>query len=462
MLRHAELPELLPAATLPSGATVPVLVLNVGRLVLHHGCVGIIRSLGRMGVPVYAVLDDRLTPAAVSRYLTGAFIWDTRRLDAQRFLEGMDLIGKQLNRPTILIPTGDVAAILVAEHAATLQRSFLFPPQPAMLLRTLANKRALYQLCQRIGVACPHTVFPSSVDDVRQFVAHAAFPVMVKAAESWHLPEGSRTTALARSPKQLYAIAEAMDNQWPPNLMLQEYIDPSCGEDWFYHGYCNVQSNCCVGFTGRKLRSYPPLAGPTTLGKWLTNEPLRQQAEALLQAVSYAGICDLDFRLDRRDGQYKLLDFNPRIGAQFRLFEDRAGVDVARALYLDLTGRRVPGSRATEGRTFIAEFNDLAASLCYFWLGKLTFQEWRRSLQGCKELAWFSGDDPLPFVVMCLRLLCRVAKRLLRMKPASYTPNVMPRHVTGLCNWVSRRIQEPWRRAEYKFQANKSLLEANP
>jgi hypothetical protein len=30
------------------------------------------------------------------------------------------------------------------------------------------------------------------------------------------------------------------------------------------------------------------------------------------------------------------LDFNPRVGAQFRLFEDDAGSDVVRALHLDL------------------------------------------------------------------------------------------------------------------------------
>src|SRR4029453_6559454 len=120
--------------------------------------------------------------------------------------------------------------------------------------------------------------------------------------------------------------------------------------------------------------------------------------------------------------QYKLLDFNPRVGAQFRLFEDRAGIDVARALYLDLTGRCVPDSGSTEGRTFIAEFNDVAASLEYFWRGWLVPSEWRRSLKGTRELAWWSRDDPLPFLMMSLRLLIRVLKRHLRIQPAA--PNI--------------------------------------
>src|SRR5947207_15058151 len=127
---------------------------------------------------------------------------------------------------------------------------------------------------------------------------------------------------------------------------------------------------------------------------------------------------DLDYCVDKRDGQYKLLDFNPRIGAQFRLFEDRAGVDVVRALYLDLTGKRVLRARPIEGRTFIVEFHDLVASLGYIRQGGLTLHAWWRSLKGTREWAWCSRDDPLPCLMMCLRLLLRVAKRILRRRSA--------------------------------------------
>jgi predicted ATP-grasp superfamily ATP-dependent carboligase len=415
MMGNNQSPEFVQGPRCAQNSPTPLLVLNVGQLALHHGGVGIIRSLGRIGVPVYAVVENRFTPAAVSKYLTGAIVWDTHRLDDQQFLDGMVRIARKLKRPAIVIPTGDVAAILVAEHAAMLERWFLLPNQPAGLPRTLANKSLLYRLCNRTGVTCPQVVFPERMDDVHDFAARATFPVVVKVAQAWELPEGERTTSITRTPEELYAICQELSKtRLPPNLILQDYVDPEHGQDWFYHGYCNPQTRCSVGFTGRKLRSYPAFAGPTTLGKSLPNARLRQQAESLLQAISYSGISDLDFRLDTRSGEYKLLDFNPRIGAQFRLFEDGAGVDVARALYLDLTGRRVWQRGGAVGRTFIAEFHDVAASLSYFCRGKLTWRAWRRSLRGHKELAWFSGDDPLPFMMMFICLLLRVAGRLLR------------------------------------------------
>ena len=128
--------------------------------------------------------------------------------------------------------------------------------------------------------------------------------------------------------------------------MLQEFIPGGIDQDWFFHGYCDAASTCRPAFTGVKERSYPAHAGLTSLGRCEPNAVLSDQVTALLGKLGYRGILDLDLRLDRRDGEYKLLDFNPRLGAQFRLFQTTAGVDVATAAYLDLTGAAIPEGAA--------------------------------------------------------------------------------------------------------------------
>src|SRR5262249_5185950 len=212
---------------------------------------------------------------------------------------------------------------------------------------------------------------------------------------------------------ELLALCGAAEHFQRPNMILQEYIP---GEDWIFHGYCNPETDCFVGFTGRKLRSYPPFAGPTTLGVSILNEPLRKEAEAMLRAIGYSGIMDIDCRRDERDGRYKVLDFNPRVGANFRMFEDCNGIDVVRALHLDLTGRSLCNAPMIEGRTFIAEFYDLFASLAHLRRGELTIRSWRQSLAGRRELAWWSWGDPVPFFVMATRLLFRVVGRAIRTR----------------------------------------------
>ena len=69
--------------------SVAVLLMRIGHYPLHHGTVGAIRSLGRLGVPVYTVVEDHFTPAARSRYLTGRFRWPTTgREDPDELAQG--------------------------------------------------------------------------------------------------------------------------------------------------------------------------------------------------------------------------------------------------------------------------------------------------------------------------------------------------------------------------------------
>src|ERR1700730_20944 len=391
--------------------TVPVLLLKMGEYVIHHGAVGIARSLGRLGVPVYAIDEDRYTPLAMCRHLTGAFADRTK--DTNGLLNCLGAIGESMNRPTILLPTDDNGAVFIAEHAKALSHWFLFPHLSAGLPRQLADKMRLYSLCRGVGIPCPEHALPTSIDQVHEFIGRATFPVVVKAAEHSRRLNNGSSSFIVQSPEELLALCGPAARFRRPNMIFQEYIP---GEDWIFHGYRNAATDCFVGFTGKKLRSYPPFAGPTTLGVSILNEPLSRQTEAMLRVIGYSGVMDIDYRRDERDGRYKVLDFNPRVGANFRMFENREGLDVVRALHLDLTGRAVHRAPMIEGRTFIVELHDLFASLTYLRRGGLTIQNWRKSLTGKRELAWWSWDDPLPCLAMGTRLSLRVAARAIRTR----------------------------------------------
>jgi D-aspartate ligase len=391
--------------------TVPVLLLKMGSYVMHHGAVDIARSLGRLGVPVYAIVEDRCTPLAMCRHLTGAFVDRTK--DTNELLNFVAVIRESMNRPTILLPTDDSSAVFIAEHSKVLSHWFLFPHLPAGVPRLLADKMSLPNLCRKAGISCAEHALPASIDEVHEFIGRATFPVVAKAAEHSRRLNNGKSSFIVRSPEELLALCGPPERFQCRNMILQEYIP---GEDWIFHGYCNPETGCFVGFTGKKLRSYPPFAGPTTLGVSILNEPLTKQTEAMLRAIGYSGIMDIDCRRDKRDGRYKILDFNPRVGANFRMFEDRNGVDVVRALHLDLTGRDVGRSPMIEGRTFIVELHDLFATLAYLRRGDLTLRSWRQSLAGKREFAWWSWDDPLPFLVMATRLLLRAARRAVRTR----------------------------------------------
>ena len=408
----------------------PAVVLKFDPNVMHHGGLGVIRSLGRMGVPVYGVHEGPWAPAASSRYLRGRCFWQPDPADTERVLAGLLRLSDKIGEPAVLVPTDDAGAIFLAEHAEGLRQRFAFGHPPPDLPRRVAGKYSLYELCRELGVPCPQATVPESGQAASEFAAIAGFPLIAKLTTPWTSGHGRlRSTTIVTDERQLDDICRACARAGA-GLMLQEFIPGGPGQDWFFHGYCDASSACRPAFTGVKERSYPAHAGLTCLGRSVPNARLAQEVTSLLSRLGYQGIADLDLRFDARDGQYKLLDFNPRIGAQFRLLRDAAGTDVATACYLDLTGRPVPASEQVTGRGFLVENYDPASALRYWRAGELGLRPWLASLRTVDETAWFARDDLRPFGLMCLRMGWRTVTRPLAL-PQGRAPSAGLRFSAG-------------------------------
>jgi D-aspartate ligase len=395
----------------PGETSVPIVAFICDRDVFHHGALAIARSAGRLGIPVYCVHDDRWSPAALSRYNRGRLVC-SRDLTDEQWLESLMGLGRRLER-AILIPLDDRGAKLVDDHPEDLSERFLFPRQPPGLLQTLSSKREMYLLCRKLGIPAPETHFPSSEEDLPQYLEAAGYPVVLKRMEAWLPPrQPGANVAIAHDRKELEDLYHRMGSPAGPNVMLQEYIPGGPESVWMFNGYFDEHSDCPVAFTGKKIRQVGPNTGSTTLGICQPNETVEETTKRLMKTVGYRGILDIGYRYDVRDGKYKLLDVNPRIGSTFRLFVDVNGMDVLRALYLDLTGQAVPRSVPRNQRRWVVEHSDLIASLQYRREGALDIASWVRSFRGVQEAAWLARDDPLPFAAVCVRFLLFTGRRL--------------------------------------------------
>lgn len=410
---------------------VPALLLKVGSYPIHHGSVGAVRSLGMLGIDVYAVTEDRFTPTALSRHLKRALVWPTTGAeDPQELLAGVIRLGERIGRRAVLIPTDDEAALLVAEHADVLERQFIFPEVAPGLPRELASKSGIAELCADHDVATPHALTPHSVEELRAMAAEIGFPVVLKNDQAWlRLTNPAvASTTLVDDMAQLDQLAEKWRSM--PSVVVQEYLGRDHAEDWIAHIYVGAEPDATVVFTGIKLRSWPPHAGVTAVARSLWNADLAQRTVAFCNAVGFRGIADLDWRLDAHDGVFRLLDFNPRIGAQFQMFETQDGVDVVRALHLDLTGRARPTLPQVEGRRFVVEHLAAPAALTY---RRTAGAPWSAGSNGTlfgprAKRAWSSLDDPLPALAVAARLGLPAARRLTTMivRPHVHADPVSP------------------------------------
>ena len=364
-----------------------------------YAALGIFRSLGRLGVKVFGIDSSQAAYGLRSRYCSGGFVWDFDGRPAQESIAFLKSVSQSVGGRPVLLPNFDTRTLLVAEHADELRQYFVFPTAAAGAHRKLYDKREMYRLCQEQGVPTAETLFPQSEAEFEQYAGQLRFPLILKAIDGDRLMRRSADglrMKIVQNIEDLRASFRAMHEPGFLNLMLQEFIPGREDNLWMLAAYFDRDGECRFALTGRKLRQYPVHGGVTSLGVCDPCDAILEGTQKLVRAVGYSGIVSVDCRYDERDSRFKILDVNPRAGANFRLFVDGHGLDVVRTLYLDMTGQAVPSVVPVWGRRYLVEDKDLASSFRNWREGRLRVSDWCKSLKGIAETAHISRDDWKP------------------------------------------------------------------
>ncbi len=97
-------------------------------------------------------------------------------------------------------------------------------------------------------------------------------------------------------------------------------------------------------FCGRKLRQTRAGMGTCRVGESVWIDEVVDEGLRLLRELRFHGISQVEFKHDRRDGRYKLIEVNPRLW-QWHGLAAACGVDLPWIAYQDLTGRGPPPVR---------------------------------------------------------------------------------------------------------------------
>ncbi|HST14870.1 MAG TPA: hypothetical protein VLJ44_08480 [Gaiellaceae bacterium] len=362
----------------------------------HHGALGVARTLGRLGVPAAANDELKRTAASRSRYRSESIVWEPWPTTSSDIVEKLVAWGRAQDEPALLMPVDDAATMVVEEHAADLAPAFRFARQPDGLVRKLSSKWTMAELALEHGIATARVAKVGDIADLDDLLAEFGLPVVIKRIEGWAPDSRSvPSVSVARSREQ----AREIISQQPENFMLQEYIPGASDTSWMFNGYFDGGSRCLFGATGYKIRQYPLSGGFTTLGQLTVHHEIQTEIVRFLSAVGYRGIVDLGLRFDARDGSYKLLDVNPRVGSTFRLFVDSAGDDVVRVCYADLVeGNSEIRTSPVVDRRWSAELHDFRAGIGLVRARELRVFQLVRSTMSVNERAWWATDDPQPFI----------------------------------------------------------------
>lgn len=389
--RHAgtrSMPEI------PSSPTHPTaFVLNIATSGLSA-----MRSLGRAGLPVVGVDPDPSHAGFASRY--GVAVRSPHPVrEPELLVEFLLEMGSRLEQPGILSPASDGTVLFVSRHREDLAESFRFILPPSEVMEAAVDKRRLYELCGRHGVATADTYYPITMDDVHAIKDDVQYPAFIKPYYShlWqeHFPGGKGFKVF--NADQLVAQYERI---FPTAVeaMVQSIIQGPASNVRTVYMYLDQGGKLLGHVTTRKVRQFPVEFGRGSMAETFHDEAFGRMGLDFFRSIGYAGFGTIEFKKDDRDGVWKATDLNPRWVGPLEL-PTKAGVDFPLLHYRDLAGERPePQLVFRDGVRWLNGVNDLASSWWHYRNGLLTPGEWIRSYGGIRAHATFAPDDPGPFL----------------------------------------------------------------
>lgn len=372
----------------------------------NGGGLGLVRSLGRAGVPVIVVDSDRMAPALHSRYARGSLISELSGASCVRNL--IDLAVATRTRPVLFLTT-DEAVMTVSEHRAALETFYRIRLPEQDMLAALMRKTAFQQLAERHGFAVPSSRRIRTAGDLG-VLAELRYPVVIKPAvktEDYLAHDLARGYRVASSEE-----AEALCRNILPilsDLIVQEWIEGPDTALYFCLQYRGADG-AVASFTGRKLSIWPPDVGTTAscIAAPEAHDELHRLTDAFFRTVLFTGMGGMEFKRDARTGQFFMIE--PTVG-RVDWQEEVAtlnGVNIPFAAYAHETGIHVPAMTP--------------AATPAIW--RDTARHWKSS--GLRDVisgssrsydAYWRRSDPMPAFFHMVGLSTRNLRRLLKREP---------------------------------------------
>lgn len=222
--------------------------------------------------------------------------------------------------PLLLVPCGDNYTKLLVRNQEALRPYYRFACIDEPLLMQLSMKESFYTLCDKHGFAYPKTT-TVTVNNYEGFEVPFAFPVVIKPSNSvayWncHFPH-KKKVFVAQDKEEFDAIVAAIyGSTYQDHLIIQEYIPGDDSHMRVMNCYCGKDGKVRLIALGQALLEEH---SPEGIGSYAAIVPtedraLARQMKTFLEDIGYIGFANFDFKLDSRDGQYKLFEMNPRQG----------------------------------------------------------------------------------------------------------------------------------------------------
>jgi len=299
----------------------------------ERASLAIARSLGRRGVEVHCGESYRFSTTALSKYCKRSFVYPDPQIDCNEFIEWLAGILKNGNYEAVY-SSREVTTIPISYHKEKLEKytEVPFPEYDKMIMTH--DKAKILKFAMERGIPVPKTYFVESMDELEEISDMIEYPAVVKprCKTTWKNGKPTMLKVTSRNyvndKNDLIAIVNEIYQKSGEMPLIQEYVH---GEGYGVEVLFNHGEPRAI-FMHRRLREYPITGGASTLRESIYNERMKNIALDLMESLEWHGVAMVEFKLDKKDGEPKLMEVNGRFWGSLAL-SIASGVDFPYLLY---------------------------------------------------------------------------------------------------------------------------------
>jgi len=388
---------------------------------------GVIRSLGRRGIPVIAAFSQFFAKGRWSKYVSKAIkepLTDT----PDQYVKWLISTTKE-HGVNVFLPTADILVWIASNWRDEIKQYIRVPLAPKEILDIALRKDLTCKACQEYGVPYPRTYYPVSYQELKSLANEIEYPVIVKPRTSVGvILEGKGFVANSKEElvskfranrfKQFMQPYLEQDPalEWP---LVQEFVRGEITNLYAIATVFNTNSKPTGIFCGRKIRQWPVQMGVGTLTESSYNADAVRASIRLLRRIRWEGAVATEIKKDSKDGEFKIIELNPRTHSWTWLAVE-TGVDIPYLWYRHACGDiDSPKAVVSKGNLawlyWLTDLFGLPSQLSFAEDRRKFIKQYLGSLGRDKVHAVLNKKDPLPFfadLINALRYVPSYIKRL--------------------------------------------------
>lgn len=287
----------------------------------------VVRSLGRRCIKVDTGSSSPQQLCAFSKYTHQAFLYPDPTSEPEEFVQFVLYIFRK-KKYDALIPVGYNSNVTLSRYRRTLEPAVKVPIAGYAQLQIAAHKDETLLLAEKLGIPMPKTAFLHKINVHK--LGELKYPLVVKG-----IMGSGRTYCVSSSGELIkrFSLLSKLEEK-PP--LVQEYIR---GDGYGLFALFNRGEPRAI-FMHKRIREYPItsdfsfsfIGGGSTVAESVYERRLKEYGLKILRALNWHGVAMVEFKRDREDNEFKLMEINPKFWGSLDL-AIASGIDFPFLLY---------------------------------------------------------------------------------------------------------------------------------